>query len=414
MHKHENTIYSSLSLAVKSYPITELYITHMGMHLQSLLQLLCHNNTLTVLDIRGFYIYIGLEETLDVSNCKNVSLRDLRITGCNLSSVVDEIGKLLSHNKSIVFANFSCTEMGDSEVEKLVQNLKINNSLQHLDLSCNNITAVGIDHLGRLMTSDDPLTLTSIELSNNPLKDEGVCLLMQALTAPMEHIALNFVEMTSSSCQSVANALHKVKSISLTTPDEPEVIGVGIANTSLLESIELSNLNESTHYKIISGVKQNNSINSLTLCYDNCNADKCIEDLSQFIKCNKSITELIINCRTASPQILLSVADFMATNTFIKYFNFYLVYELRVYDPNEIKEIVLAFLSKIPPLSVLENLTLSVHGDYDYDLDFYSDEQYELKIKIDYDYHQKIEECVKEINNIRGEANLLEVIIDLS
>jgi len=258
------------------------------------------------------------------------------------------------------------------------------------------------------MTSDDPLTLTSIDLSNNPLKDEGVCLLMQALTAPMEHIALNFVEMTSSSCQSIANTLHKVKSISLTTPDEPEVIGVGIVNTSLLESIELKNLNGSKHYKIISGVKQNSSINSLTLCYDNCNADKCIENLSQFIKCNKSITELIINCHTTSPQILLSVADFMATNTSIKYFNFHLVYKLH---HNEIKEIVLTFLGKIPPLSVLENLTL--RADRVHDLDFFVNELYKL-IYIDYDYHQKIEKCVKEINNIRGVANPLEVIIDLS
>ena len=70
----------------------------------------------------------------------------------------------------------------------------------------------------------------------NPLKDEGVCLLLQTLKAPMEHVGLSCVEMTSSSCQSVANALHKIKSINLTVPDGPEVISVEIANTRMLES----------------------------------------------------------------------------------------------------------------------------------------------------------------------------------
>ena len=98
----------------------------------------------------------------------------------------------------------------------------------------------------------------------------------------MEHVGLSFVEMTSSSCQSVANALHKVKSINLTVPDGPEVISLEIANTRLLESIELNDLNSSTHHKIINVVKQNSSIESLTLSYRNCKADECVKDLSVY------------------------------------------------------------------------------------------------------------------------------------
>ena len=59
---------------------------------------------------------------------------------------------------------------------------------------------------------------------------------------------------TSSSCQPVVNALHKVKSINLTVLNGLEVIGLEIANMRMLESIELNGFNDNTYYKIISAV----------------------------------------------------------------------------------------------------------------------------------------------------------------
>ena len=40
----------------------------------------------------------------------------------------------------------------------------------------------------------------------------------------------------------------------------------------------LNDLNNSTHHKIINAVKQNSSIESLTLSYSNCKADECLKD----------------------------------------------------------------------------------------------------------------------------------------
>ena len=393
-------------LAVKSYSITEICIDTVTLQgklsLQFLLQLLCFNNALTVLNINN--IIISLEGELDFSNCSNISLRKLIITRSDLIPVVDEIGKLLSFCKSISFANFSCNELGDPEIEKLVQHLKSDSTLQYLDLSCNNITVVGINHLKGLIATN-PLTLTSIELSNNPLKDEGVHLLLQMLTVPMEHIGLNCVEMTSSSCQYVANALHQIKSISLTVPDEPEVIGVGIAESNMLESVSLNITNYDIHSKIMSGIKQTISIKELALHYNNCDADKCVEDLCLFIKDNKSVTELSIDCSTASPQILLAVVDSLATNASIKQFDFNLIYELDTFNHKDIKEVVLQFLKRLSPVSILEYIALDVHGDYYSEYDPVTID--ELKINVDYDYHQEIEQCVRQINETRNTQDIV-------
>ena len=410
--------YPSLLLAVGSCPIAEVHINSIpqlgALSLQFLLELLCCSNTLTVLDISR--INICLEGTLSLSTCSDISLCDLRMTGCNLKLLVDEIGKLMCHCKSLVSANLSYNELGDHEVEKLVQHMTGISTLQHLDLSSNNITAVGIDHLRGLIATD-PLTLTSIELSYNPLKDEGVCLLLQTLKVPMEHVGLSWVEMTSSSCQFVANALHKVKSANLTVPNGPEVISLEIANTRMLESIGLNGLNDSTHYQIINAVKQNNNIKALTLSYSTFNADECVKGICQFVKENKSVVELDIYCSLVSPQILLPVADSLATNNSLKYFDVSLVYEVGTYDHKDIKDTVLEFLNRLPPVSVLEELTLIVNGNYSNLGPDYLEFDFEVQINIDFEYHQNIEQRVKEINKIRSAQNMvnpLKVTVHLS
>jgi len=93
-----------------------------------------------------------------------------------------------------------------------------------LNLKWNKITAVGANHLRRLIVTDHP-TLTSIELSRNPLKDEGVHVILSSLTVTMEHIGLIRVDMTSSSCPIIGASLNKIKSIGLYLYYDCEMIG---------------------------------------------------------------------------------------------------------------------------------------------------------------------------------------------
>ena len=114
----------------------------------------------------------------------------------------------------------------------------------------------------------------------------------------------------------------------------------------------------------------------------------------------KGIVELDIYCHTASPQILLLVADLLTENNSLKYFDFSLVYEVGIHDHKDIKEMVLEFLKRVPPVSVLEELTLVVKGDYsNLDPDYLLFD-FEYKINVDYEYHQSIEQRIKEINDI--------------
>ena len=94
------------------------------------------------------------------------------------------------------------------------------------------------------------------------------------------------------------------------------------------------------------------------------------------------------------------MADSLATNNSLKYFDVSLVYEVGTHNHKDIKETVLEFLSRVPPVSVLEELTLIVKGNYSKSDPDYLEFDFEVKINIDFEYHQNIEQRVKEINKI--------------
>ena len=86
---------------------------------------------------------------------------------------------MLCHS-SITCVDLGHNSIGDVGVEKLVEHLKSNKTIKHLGLNNNNITSNGAYHLRKLFSLNHT-TVNSIELSSNPLKDEGVDLILQSI-----------------------------------------------------------------------------------------------------------------------------------------------------------------------------------------------------------------------------------------
>jgi len=145
------------------------------------------NTTLRILDISR--TYIGPDGASCFADLRNIRLSDLRWVRCKLGSTgAHKIGEMLYYNSSIVSLNISRNDIKDSGVEWLIYHLNSTNKLQHLDLCGNHITSVGASHIKKLLTTDHP-ALISIELSCNPLKDNGVHAILSSLCT-MEHIGL--------------------------------------------------------------------------------------------------------------------------------------------------------------------------------------------------------------------------------
>ena len=390
--QNSSILFNSLLELLKTYPVTELILLGSSFGARKvnipLSQLLCSNSSLDVLSINQ----IDLSDISICSTDHNISLCDIRMTRCNLSPKIDKIGEILSQCKSIVSVDLTFNGLGDEGIKKLVKYLQ-NTTIQHLNVSGNDITVVGIDHM-KLMTFG-PSALTSIVVSRNPLRDEGVCLLLQLVTDFMECIEFVDVSMTSSSYQHVANVLHKVRSISFTVCNDSEIIGSNIASATMLEKIELTGLRHLYH-NMISGINENNNIRTVSLAYTDRSNFKDIERVIN----NKSVTELKILglCFENLSTFLTTVTDW-TTNSFFKK----LTISLECSDSDLFH--LLHFLEKIPPpSSVLNELVLNICSG---DSAFMEDSAYNQSCQ---DIYSKIQQ-INSIRNMDDVANPLKFFV---
>ena len=439
-HNKDGFQHSLEDIAVKHCnSIHELHIRGQA-HIRFMSHVLSSSKTLKVLHIQHMF------HNYDVIKClaNNNTLRDLRMNHCRL--IDTELGEMLAHNQSIRSIDLSNNYIEDGGVEKLVHHLMSNNTLYHLNLSSNKITEVGANHLRKLLTRNCS-SLASIELSNNPLKDKGVDLLLQSLSIGTEHIGLCNVQMTSLSYQSLGDALHKVKSISFDqiidfTPirtiynqeeskeslTDKYLFTKSISSllcTTALEHLEIR-LTDLASHKLINFIGQNENIKTLKLHY--CiqgviNEDNWIVELTQFIQHNKSLTKLMIsgeikNSKASSFVELL--ADSLSINTSIKS----LVYELEIGVArfSMTSRNAYNFVNKLKENTTLEKLTLKkVKLDVDYhDLTLQNVSLKEILNSLDSiedvadDHILKVENYVHQLNKARGAKSVAKLTVNIT
>ena len=354
---------------------------HSLQSLQSLGQMLATNNTLSVMDISYNYILAD-----DITDWRNISLDKLIMRKCMLGvSGADKIGKILSHNKSITSVNLSWNSIGDEGVEKLVEHLKSNKTVKHLNLANNRITCNGANHLMKLFSLNHT-TVSSIELCDNPLKDEGVDLILQSIPVTMEYVGLVDTGMTSS-CSSLSTALHKIKSISFIPPDNCDGISDSLADTTVLEELVLSRGSDTSNHTMINGISRNNSIKKLEFIGGQLH-HQTLTDLVEVIKVNKIITEVVMWFVDVSPSdclLLLLLADVLTVNISIKKMTIYPSQVNRLnlsHNYRSDQSTVSQFLKQLTHNYTLEELTLWLdsHGDQ---------------------FNRDVEMSVEDVNNIR-------------
>ena len=404
--------------------VYELRVSVSSKELKLISQMLSNSRTLKMLYINGCN---KLNKFNRLATLKNILLQDFRVSHCILiPSSLDAIGKMLSNSKFIKHLDLIHNRITDEGIEKLVHHLMDNDTIQQINLSNNKITADGVTHLSKLITKEHSV-LTSIELSNNPLTDKGVNLLLQSLPLGIEHIGLCDVQMTPLSCQSLGNALHKVKSISFDKVidceldsavskgvDVPyeyleminnytksistkywEAITTKLVNTTVLEHLEVRVGGLPTS-KLINAIGCNQNIKKLKLlfCQMNCEDPSSAEsnwavELVQCIQHNTSLEQLTISGYTMyALQFFMLLTDSLITNTSIKS----VIYKLTILNDDvegfsvDLYNVYEA-IEKVKENNTLEELTFN-------------------EVSMDVNMHNnlflKIENCVQQINRTRN------------
>ena len=393
-----NKLSSSTDIIFKSLHqnkvLIELFFRYSSLrssNMQSLGQMLTENNTLSIIDISGNDI--GSDGCEYLAVCRNVSLNKLVMDNCKLGvGGADKIGEMLYHNRSITSIGLGLNSICDDGIEKLISYLKFNSTIKHLGLWDNKITSIGASHLKELFSCSHT-NINNIQLSDNPLKDEGVDLILQSMPITMEYISVYGTQMTSS-CSSLYKAFHKVESISFTPLDYCDDITDCLAGTTVLKEVKLVNGSDISNYKMINALKRNNTIKQLRFKYGQL-SHQTLSDLVKVINVNNIITDLVMDDMDIFPNDYLLLADLLNKNTSIK--------EMVIFPPfkKELEHsLVLQFLKQFGHNCTLEVLTLRVIKAASTDCD--DDDRFIRNVEI----------LVEDNNNIRksrGVTTLLQV-----
>ena len=339
--------------------------------MQSLGLMLASNNTLSIMDIS--YNDIGADYMTD---WRNISLHKLIMIDCKLGD--SGADKLVSHNKSITSINLGWNSIGDEGVEKLVEHLKCNNTIKCINLSDNSITNNGAIHLSKLLSCSDT-TVNSIELAGNSSINEGVDLILQSISTTKEYVGLINTGMTS--CSALSKVLHKIKSISFTPPDNCDSISDSLAETTVLEELQLYGENDTAYHTVISSIPRNNSIKKLSIGFSGGQLHhQILTNFVEVMKISKIITELEIRGIDIFPNDHLVLADMLTVNTSIKKMTIRTSHDMKLYQ-----SLVSQILEQLKRNYALELLILRVSFEASRNDRFIRD----------------VETLVQDINNIR-------------
>ena len=375
--------------------LKELSLNGVGLkfqHIKLLGEALSHNTGLTMLDISNNSMAHGGSQHL--ADIRNASLREMIMINCEIGEDgANHIGEMLKHNKSIRYIDLDENYIRDDGVRKLVDHLKSNKTLEQVDLSCNGITKVGAEHLASMFTGN-LCAVNDIILDGNPLEDEGVDLILQSMPTIMECIGLGDVLATTCN-SSLCTAMHTVKSIRFTPPDNCDDISNSLADTTMLEQLYLHHGSDAANGMMIRGISRNNTIKTLYF-EGSCLHEHTMLDLAKFIKFTETVVAFGIICEDISDNDLSVLADALAVNASVR--------TLIITQIEFEKSQTLQFLKQLRHNLILELAVL--HGTDD---DGYDDD--------DDEYSRDVEKLVEEINNFRqqsGVSALLQVGTSIS
>ena len=298
----------------QQYPIVELHINGEFLCTPNfdVLSTLTKSNTLRILDISC--IKIGCKEAACLANCRNILLQDLRMRWCDLSPMeANLIGEMLACNKSITSIDLSSNHFKDEGVERIVYHLKYGSVLQCINLCGNHITAAGINHLIMSKLLEMNTTLTSLDLSHNDLKYEDVCLLLSSLTITMEYIGLygyKFIHKAIAATQ----AVHKVKSFGFAYYDIDDPL---INTATVIQQLVVKVTSEKVHHRMTKVIPGIDNIKELKINYCCVMNPQMMKSMSAYLR-NVHSESLVIDVQLQHPGTTLKLIKLLISNTSFK------------------------------------------------------------------------------------------------
>ena len=156
--------------------------------------------------IEGIRAIISLIRSPRKNKIRVISLRANFLS----HSAVAFLMGFLKENKSLKEINLAENGIQDKGAQLIADMLSTNKALEKLDVSYNDVGISGVKYIAQALEGNTMNNLKSLNISWNPLHDEGVSCVVNLLPASMiEDLHLDSTKCTDASCLALANCILK-------------------------------------------------------------------------------------------------------------------------------------------------------------------------------------------------------------
>ena len=133
----------------------------------------------------------------------------LRANFLSLSAIIFLMG-FLKENKSLKEISLAENGIGDKGTFVIAEMLSSNKAIEKVDVSYNDISCAGCTAIARAIETNTSNNLKSLDISWNPLYDEGVAILVKLLpVSKIEELHLDSTKCTDMTCSAIAECIQK-------------------------------------------------------------------------------------------------------------------------------------------------------------------------------------------------------------
>ncbi|OMJ71431.1 hypothetical protein SteCoe_30365 [Stentor coeruleus] len=195
--------------------------------------------------------------SLSASIVKHMNLEALILDSTTLSSTsMIDLGKSLVSLPKLKILSLSSNTISDIGLITLSNSLTFLSDLQFLDISANTLTSISIPYLSTALPHLSQLKV--LKLGDNPIKDQGLLLIIQVLEANLEELGLNNIGMSAKGLQELCSKLPSMRNLTYLYLDynlidqKPMKILIDILPKLNLKHLSLVGCDVSNHRKALS------------------------------------------------------------------------------------------------------------------------------------------------------------------
>ena len=326
--------------------------------IQAIGKILCGDSNLKTLDISKNSLDCKMLNCLSEPLACNCTLTTLLLKWCELG--IDE-AKVLGNIKYKVIENLDLryNKLGDGGIASIISAIKVNKTLQTLNLNVNGISCDDACYIADLISANLS-QMSSLHIGGN-FEGRGLATVCEAIRNNVYITSLDLTPSSMSVAESLLNCLvdvfncTNINSLHIVPPCDCSVLSAVIATNSSLVELKICAQVTDGFKALTQGISKNKTIMRLEFLFTKLEK-QWLEDISYMLKTKNNLVSLVINGEVY-PEDWIHLSETILESSSLQNISFTPYQKM-------VPSAALKFLSCLQNLGSLVNITLSLDSHY--------------------------------------------------